>query len=344
MAQKPASAFSQRSMRRFLLILCVVILLLAAGLMAGGWWLFTTPLAPPHAVALQIAPGSSLNRVAHNLEHQGVIRHSLLLRVLAKWHKQEQQIQAGQYSFVASATPAEILERLVRGDVDKITLTIPEGFTLQQIINRIVESGYGNKPTLRQLAYDPEFIASLGVEADSLEGYLFPETYRFVPGTTEAALLRMMVAQFQRSLSEEKHEAARRLGLSVHEHVTLASIIEKETGVIDEMPLISSVFHNRLAINMRLQTDPTVIYGVEDYTGTITRRHLNTPTPYNTYIIYGLPPGPIASPGRAALRAAVFPEESDFYYFVSRGDGSHHFSRTLREHNNAVQKYLRSRR
>jgi len=110
------------------------------------------------------------------------------------------------------------------------------------------------------------------------------------------------------------------------------------------MPLVSSVFHNRLAINMRLQTDPTVVYGVEDYTGTITRRHLNTPTPYNTYIIYGLPPGPIASPGRAALHAAVFPEVTDFYYFVARGDGSHHFSRTLREHNNAVQKYLRNRR
>lgn len=331
-------------MRRFLLILIILIILLSGGLAAAGWWLLTTPLTPPEAIALEITPGSSLQRVARQLEERGVISHALLLRLLAKWHDQEQQIQAGHYTFAVPATADDILQRLVRGDVDRVSLTIPEGFNQQQIIERIGEAGYGEVEKLWQLASNPEFIASLGVAADSLEGYMFPETYRFVPGTSEAALLRMMVDQLQRTLSPEKREAARRLGLSLHEHVTLASLIEKETGVVAEMPLISSVFHNRLAINMRLQTDPTVIYGVEDYFGTITRRHLNTPTPYNTYIIYGLPPGPIASPGRAALYAAVFPEDSDYYYFVSRGDGSHQFSRTLREHNNAVQKYLRNRR
>lgn len=331
-------------MRRFLLVLIILIVLLSCGLALGGWWLLTTPVTPPEAVTLEVTPGSSLQRVARQLEQQRVISHALLLRLLAKWHGQEQQIQAGHYTFALPATAENILQRLVRGDVDRVNLTIPEGFNLQQIIERIVESGHGEAARLWQLARDQEFIASLGIDADSLEGYLFPETYHFVPGTTEAALLRMMVEQFQLNLSAEKREAARQLGLSLHQHVTLASLIEKETGVVAEMPLISSVFHNRLAINMRLQTDPTVIYGVEDYSGTITRRHLNTPTPYNTYIIYGLPPGPIASPGRPALFAAVFPETSDYYYFVSRGDGSHHFSRTLREHNNAVQKYLRNRR
>lgn len=331
-------------MRRLLLILIILIILLGGGLAAGGWWLLITPVTPPESVPLEVAPGSSLQRVARHLEEQGVISHALLLRLLAKWHDQEQQIQAGHYTFALPATTEDILQRLVRGDVDRVNLTIPEGFNLRQIIERIVESGYGEETRLWQLARDQDFIASLGIDADSLEGYLFPETYHFVPGTTEAALLRMMVEQFQHNLSAEKREAARQLGLSLHQLVTLASLIEKETGVIAEMPLISSVFHNRLAINMRLQTDPTVIYGVEDYSGTITRRHLNTPTPYNTYIIYGLPPGPIASPGRPALYAAVFPETSDYYYFVSRGDGSHHFSRTLREHNIAVQKYLRNRR
>lgn len=331
-------------MRRFFLIIFVVLIIVAGGLAVSAWRLLVTPVTPPATVSLDVTPGSSLQRVARNLEEQGVISQALLLRMLAKWHEQEQQIQAGRYTFVAPATADEVLQRLVRGDVDRVSLTIPEGFNLQQIVNRIVESGYGEAARLWQLARDQEFITSLGVEADSLEGYLFPESYQFVPGTTEATLLRMMVEQFQRNLSTEKREAARQLGLSLHQHVTLASLIEKETGVVAEMPLISSVFHNRLAINMRLQTDPTVVYGVEDYSGTITRRHLNTPTPYNTYIIYGLPPGPIASPGRPALYAAVFPETSDYYYFVSRGDGSHHFSRTLREHNNAVQKYLRNRR
>ncbi|MFO7576875.1 MAG: endolytic transglycosylase MltG [Pelovirga sp.] len=331
-------------MRRAVIICLLICLLLGLGATTLAWWLMTAALTPEQPVSLEVKPGSSLSRVAHDLHAAGVIRHHLVLRLLARWHDQEQQIQAGGYSFSAPATPAEILARLVRGDVDKVSLTIPEGHTLRQIIERIDAAGYGHADRLWHLAQDAGFIASLGITAKTLEGYLFPETYRFVPGTDEAALLRMMVEHLQRQLTPELRNAARSLGLTDHEHLTLASIIEKETGVIAEMPLISSVFHNRLAINMRLQTDPTVIYGIENFNGTITRSHLNTPTPYNTYLISGLPPGPIASPGLAALTAAVFPATSDYYYFVARGDGSHVFSRTLREHNNAVQKYLRNRR
>lgn len=331
-------------MRSLLLIFLFLLLVIVGGLTAGGWWLLTTPATPPQAVTLQITPGSSLIRVAKNLENQGVVKHSLLLRALAKWHKQEQQIQAGQYSFQSAATPAQVLERLVRGDVDRITLTIPEGFTQRQIIERIAEAGFGEAETLRQLVEDRDFIDSLGLEVAHLEGYLFPETYSFVPGISERALLRMMVEQFHSLMASDLREAAEALGLSLHQHVTLASLIEKETGLVEEMPLVSSVFHNRLKANMRLQTDPTAVYDLEGFSGPVTRAHLANPSPYNTYLIHGLPPGPIASPGLAALTAAVFPADTDYYYFVSKRDGSHHFSRTLREHNNAIQKYLRNRR
>lgn len=331
-------------MRPLLLIFSILLFVLAGTLTAVGWWLFTAPVAPPQAVTLQVAPGSHLARIAQNLEDQGVVRDALLLRALAKWHRQDQQIQAGQYSFLAAATPADILERLVRGDVDRTTLTIPEGFTQRQIIERIAAAGFGEATTLWQLVRDQDFINSVGIDAVHLEGYLFPETYSFVPGVSESVLLRMMVEQFHSRMTTELREAAAERGLTLHQHVTLASLIEKETGLVEEMPLVSSVFHNRLKANMRLQTDPTAVYDLEGFSGTVTRAHLANPSPYNTYIIRGLPPGPIASPGLAALTAAVFPATTDYYYFVSRRDGSHHFSRTLREHNNAVQRYLRNRR
>lgn len=326
---------------RFWLTILVVYVCLSFAAMAAGWWHLTTPLQPAQETIIDIAPGSSLIRVADELQQKNIIRQALILRLLAKWNGQEQQIQAGKYLFSTPATPADVLDRLVRGDVIRVGLTIPEGFTLRQIARRIAESGFGDQATLLELAYDADFIAALGVEATSLEGYLFPETYNFVPGTSERSLLRMMVEQFYRTLTDEIREAAQQLGLTLHEHVTLASLIEKETGLTEEMPLIASVFHNRLEANMRLQTDPTAVYDLEDFSGPVTRAHLSNPSPYNTYLIRGLPPGPIASPGLAALKAAVFPAITDYYYFVSKRDGSHHFSRNLKEHNQAIQRYLR---
>lgn len=326
---------------RFWLTILVAYVCLSFAAMAAGWWHLTTPLQPAQETIIDIAPGSSLIRVADELQQKNIIRQALILRLLAKWNGQEQEVQAGKYLFSTPATPADVLDRLVRGDVIRVGLTIPEGFTLRQIARRIAESGFGDQATLLELAYDTDFIAALGVEATSLEGYLFPETYNFVPGTSERSLLRMMVEQFYRALTDEIREAAQQLGLTLHEHVTLASLIEKETGLTEEMPLIASVFHNRLEANMRLQTDPTAVYDLEDFSGPVTRAHLSNPSPYNTYLIRGLPPGPIASPGLAALKAAVFPAITDYYYFVSKRDGSHHFSRNLKEHNQAIQRYLR---
>jgi UPF0755 protein len=298
-----------------------------------------TAVTPQIPVLLTIAPGASLSRVANQLEEQGVITSALTLRLLARLDTQLAQIQAGRYNFSEAATPPEILARLHTGDTIKLRLTIPEGFTLKQIIERIAAEGYGNKQRLYQLASDPDFLKKLQVAGESLEGYLFPETYLFTEGATEEALLKMMVDLCHQQLDPALLADASTQGLTPHQLVTLASIIEKETGAVDEMPLISSVFHNRLSRGIPLQTDPTVIYGIKDFDGNLTRKDLKTPSPYNTYLMRGLPPGPIASPGRTALEAAAHPAQSKYLYFVARGDGSHQFSKTLEEHNAAVRKY-----
>ena len=326
-------------MRRFLLILVLIVCITigASGYMA--YQNFLVPVAPSQPVVLTIGNGSSLQRVARQLEQQGVIRSSLSLRLLARLNPQNSLIQAGTYRFSDPALPEQIMMRLVKGDVEKVQLTIPEGFTQAQIIDRIVQLHYGHAEKLTSLAHDANFIKSLNISANSLEGYLFPETYSFAPGIDEKNLLKMMVSQFWANISAELTKTAKQQGLNIHQLVTLASIIEKETGQKSEMPTISSVFHNRLKRNIPLQTDPTVIYGIPGFDGNLTRKHLKTPGPYNTYLNRGLPPGPIANPGLAALQAAAHPEKTRYLYFVARGDGSHQFSRTLKEHNAAVRKY-----
>jgi len=331
-------------MRKFTWWFVVPTLLFSPIIAFIAYALFFSPLTPTSSVQFQIQPGTGLNKIALDLQKSGVIRSSLAVKLLARWNQQSEKIQAGNYQFSDSATPEEILTRLVKGDVTKVSLTVPEGFTLQQIIARTVAEGFGQRERLLELAYNVDFIHSLQIEADSLEGYLFPETYLFAPGIDEKALLKMMVTQLKNNLGPELKKAAKKAGMDLQQWVTLASIIEKETGDVAEMPLISSVFHNRLKRNIPLQTDPTVIYGIKNFDGNITRKHLRTPTPYNTYIIRGLPPGPIASPGLAALKAAVNPAQTKYLYFVATGDGGHRFSKTLKEHNIAVKEYLAQRR
>ncbi|MDA3903146.1 MAG: endolytic transglycosylase MltG [Desulfuromusa sp.] len=331
-------------MRKYIVRLVFSVVLLLSPIVILACFLTLTPQTLKAPVQLQISPGTGLNKIALDLQDAGLVRSALAVKLLARWNQQSGQIQAGNYRFSDPATPGEILQRLIQGDVEKVSLTIPEGFTLQQIIARAAEQGFGQKERLLGLAYNADFIHSLKIEAVSLEGYLFPETYLFAPGIGEKELLKMMVAQFRSHADSKLKKEAEKLGLTPHQWLTLASIIEKETGIVAEMPLISSVFHNRLKRKIPLQTDPTVIYGIENFDGNITRKHLTTPTPYNTYLIRGLPPGPIASPGLAALEAAVRPAETKFLYFVARGDGGHRFSKTLSEHNDAVRKYLLQRR
>ncbi|MBN1958709.1 MAG: endolytic transglycosylase MltG [Desulfuromonadales bacterium] len=333
-------------MRRFFFWFSVSLIsvLIISGL--TGYRILFAPHTPVAPVSVEVQSGSSLLRVANDLEDSGVVGSALSIRFIARWSGQGTKVQAGKYFFEHSASPGEVFQRLVTGDVEKVSLTIPEGFTLEQIIERVDSEGYGRRARLDELAHSREFLTALDISAENLEGYLFPETYLFAPGIGEVELLTMMVRQFRRHMTEELLEDAKKSGLkNLHQLVTLASIIEKETAVRAEMPLISSVFHNRLKRRIPLQTDPTVIYGINDFDGNITRKHLETPTPYNTYLIRGLPPGPIASPGLDALQAAARPAASPYLYFVARGDGTHQFSRTLSEHNAAVRKYqLRHKR
>ena len=331
-------------MRRLLIATTVLLFFVLLLVSSYAYQILLSPVAPPQQIDYRLQPGTSLSQVAADLQNRGVLRSSLSLKLFARLNDAGGKIQSGTYRFSTQATPEQVLQRLIAGDVNQVSLTIPEGFTQAQIFARIAELGYGDAGKLKRLAYDVDFINSLQVDANSLEGYLFPETYLFTPGITEAQLLAMMVKQLQQKLKPALLKKARQNNLNLHQLVTLASIIEKETAKAEEMPLISSVFHNRLKRGIQLQTDPTVIYGIANFDGNLTRKHLKTPTPYNTYIIRGLPPGPIASPGLAALQAAAEPAATKYLYFVSRGDGSHQFSRTLQEHNRAVRKYQLQRR
>lgn len=301
-------------------------------------------VAPPEPTVIDIAPGSSLHSVSRRLAEQGVISRPFYFKQLARHQQVQGAIQAGRYKFLQPSRPAQILNRLVTGDVIRHPLTIQEGLTLQEIAQKVEREGFGSADRFLERAQSPELLELISAEIDSLEGYLFPETYRLDKRADEDRLIRAMVEEFNKRTPSEWRQAAAERGLSLHEWVTLASIIEKETGLTEEMPRISGVFYNRLEKGMRLQTDPTVIYGLDHFDGNLTRAHLRTPTPYNTYTTHGLPPGPICNPGAEALRAAAFPESVDYLYFVSRGDGSHHFSRTLTEHNKAVRRYQLNRR
>jgi UPF0755 protein len=240
-------------------------------------------------------------------------------------------------------TPSQVLDIVVSGKVLLHRLIIPEGYTIAQIAAEIERAGLADGQAFRTLANAPELATALGIEGAGLEGYLFPNTYYFPRGLSERDIIKIMVDQFHRQLPEQWRERAEALGFSLHQVITLASIIEKETGYPSERTLVASVFHNRLKKRMRLESDPTAVYGLEDFDGKVTRLHLRTDNPFNTYRIPGLPPGPIANPGRASIEAALYPAQTEFLFFVSKRDGTHHFSATFEEHNQAVRKYLMGR-
>ncbi len=292
-----------------------------------------------------LSAGQGLKQTAAALEQEKLISDALRFTILARLEKQDTRLKAGEYFLSTTMTPREILTQLVEGRVHLYRVTIPEGFNLIQIAKAVANAGLAPEAAFLAATRNRQTASKLGIDADTVEGYLFPDTYYFPSGLDSHTIIATMVKQFRIAFTPKWVARAEELNMSVHEVVTLASIIEKETGAPEERPLISSVFHNRLKRGMRLETDPTVIYAIPEFDGNLKRRHLETYTPYNTYKIKGLPPGPIASPGAAAMAAALFPAQTNYLYFVSKRDGTHQFSATIKEHNAAVRKYqLRKRK
>ncbi|HWP34391.1 MAG TPA: endolytic transglycosylase MltG [Thermodesulfobacteriota bacterium] len=319
------------------------LLLLVLGAAAGAWvYYLSTPAGRGGAPrVVEIPPGRPLAAVARDLEAAGVIRHRRLFTLYAWSVGAAGRLKAGEYELAANLTPRQVLGRLLRGEVLQHRITIPEGSSVREIAALLAAAGLADEHAVLAKAEDPQFARALGVPADRLEGYLAPDTYYFARGIPPEAILRAMVARYRAMVTPALLEEAARQGLTEHRLVTLASIVEKETGRPEERPLVAAVFRNRLARGIPLQSDPTVIYGLERFDGNLRRADLLRWSPYNTYRIVGLPPGPIASPGLAAIEATLRPAPVDYLYFVSRNDGTHHFSRTLAEHERAVDRYQR---
>lgn len=291
-----------------------------------------------------IKPGQSLGVIAKNLENESIVSNRTYFKLFTKYKKAGKRLQAGEYILSGSTSPEQILEILLKGKVKLYRLTIPEGKNIKEVAVLVEQANFCRKKQFIDLCHDKSFILSLSIESSSLEGYLFPDTYFFPKHTSCKTIIKTMVMHFKTIFTEEWQAQAKTLGFSVHDVVTLASIIEKETGDASERPLISSVFHNRLKKNMRLESDPTVIYGIKNFDGNIKRKHLKMMTPYNTYQIKGLPQGPIANPGAESLKAALNPAQTEYLFFVSKKNTTHQFSKTVQEHNRAVKKYqLRKR-
>ncbi|CAK8720544.1 MAG: UPF0755 protein [Candidatus Electronema aureum] len=324
-------------------------LLLLVSFAAGGWFAYYVfTLAPGSGeVIVDIPKGAGSRQIKTLLGEKGLIKDDIrflaLLRLLRELErKNPPKLRAGEFSVPLGLTPLQVIRFLHNAKPVQHRVTVPEGLTMAQIAEIFAKDGWTDTAAFLQLCHDRQFIQGLGLEATSLEGYLFPETYSLVRGETDArTIISTMVRRFFAVWKELGAMESR--GLNRHQLLTLASIVEKETGAASERKSIAGVFYNRLRTGMRLQSDPTTIYGIKDFNGNLTKADLLAATPYNTYAISGLPVGPICNPGKAALEAVLHPAEVPYLYFVSKNDGSHQFSSTLEEHNRAVFLYQKKR-
>lgn len=346
---------------RVLGLVLAVAVVLAAG--AAGWLYHTylNALEPPRpgsseTVVVRVPGGASTTEIAVLLHRRGLIRHPLAFRVLARLEGRDGRLRAGVYRLSPGMSAEAVMDKLTRGEVLTARFTIPEGWTVAQVVEHLVSEGLVDEEGLRAALdraaaswpYLPGEETVRDALKEPLEGYLFPDTYQ-VPvdehGRADPALVvRMMLDRFRQVVGPDEEARARRLGLTVHQVVTLASIVEREARAADERPVIAAVYLNRLERGMTLDADPTVLYALGRVSGRLTYADLRVDSAYNTYRYAGLPPGPIGSPGRAAIAAVLNPADVDYLYFVLRPDGSgrHQFARTLAEHNRNVQAYRQS--
>jgi UPF0755 protein len=325
---------------RIIPVVVLVAAVVAGSALIGVWsFLNTSAEDPGREVLITIPGGSSFISASQLLVDAGVIKSLKPFVLLGKIKGLSNSIQAGELMFDTGMTPSQALDVLVKGKAVSYHVTIPEGYNNQMVAALLAEKGLGDVDRILSLSKDPEFTRGLGVPADSLEGFLFPDTYSWPKGLSEKDILRRMVKKYSSVFTDTMRAKATEMGMTELEVVTLASIIEKETGAPQERQQVSAVFHNRLRKGYRLQTDPTVIYGIENFNGDLTKKDLRTDHPYNTYTRSGLPVGPIANPGEASLLAALSPAKVSYLYFVAKGDGTHVFSNTLVEHNRAVAVY-----
>jgi len=325
--------------------LIVGVLLFASVCSVVGFFLYqslTTPGSPlKHPVIVFVTKGMTLQIIAQRLVTAGLIPNARLLAWWARFTGADRQIKSGEYLFTTPLSPLALLRLLTSGESLHHAVTATEGMTFRQIAALLAAQGLGAEENFLCLNDDPTFLAAWGLPPQGMEGYLYPDTYRFSWLTSPEEILGRMAERFYATINSAMYRQAAALDLSMHQVITLASLIEKETGAPAERPLVAAVFYNRLRKGMPLQSDPTVIYGINHFDGNLTRQHLLTPTPYNTYLFHGLPPGPIASPGLESLLAALYPAERDYLYFVAKGDGTHVFSSDLNTHNRAVQRFQR---
>ena len=328
--------------RRIVILIAGLIIIGLPAYFCTNIYFFVNHPADPSSskkMIITISPGQNFNKIADDLFRQKIITSQIKFKLIARLKKSDRKLIAGEYELSRAMTPLAILKQLTDGSVRLHRLSIPEGFNIRQIAESVAASGFCDQKSFIRAACDKEFARKMKISATTFEGFLFPDTYYFSKDVSPQQIIAAMVARFHKVFLPEWKTRAQEMGFSVNEIITLASIIEKETGVATERPIISSVFHNRLKQKMRLASDPTVIYGIKDFNGNITKKNLNTYTPYNTYMIVGLPPGPIANPGSESIKAALYPADTKYLYFVSKRDKTHYFSSTLAEHNRAVRKY-----